>query len=66
MPLVGAALGIEHDDAAVLIAVGDVEFAGRFVDDHVRRAAESAGRVRAGGSAGLADLLEEFSGGSEF
>jgi hypothetical protein len=33
--LVGAAAGIEHDHAAVLIAVGDIEFLRRFVDHHV-------------------------------
>jgi hypothetical protein len=47
MALVSAALGVEHDDAAILITVGDKEFARGFVDDHVRWAAKTAGRVRA-------------------
>src|SRR5512132_1376603 len=45
--LVGAAAGIEHDHAAVLIAVGDIEFLRRFVDHHVGGAAKLAGGIRA-------------------
>ena len=40
VPLVGAGLGVEHDDAAVAVAVGDVELAGRIVGHHVRGPAE--------------------------
>src|SRR2546429_10003596 len=59
--LVGAAAGIEHDYAAVLIAIGDIEFLRRFVDHHVGGAAKLAGGIRAARRAGLADLLQEFS-----
>src|SRR6266508_1886876 len=59
--LVGAAAGIEHDHAAVLIAVGDIKLLRRFVDHHVGGAAKLAGGIRAARRAGLADLLQEFS-----
>ena len=66
MPLVGAGLGIEDDDAAVAVAVGDVDLVGRRIDLDIRRAAEPVGVVAAAGLALLADLQQELAVAGEF
>ena len=66
MPLEGAGLGVEHDDAVVAVAVGDIDLVRRVVGHHVRRPAEPGLRRRALGAVVLADLLEEFSVRREF
>jgi len=35
MPFVGTGVGIEDDDAAIAVAIGDVEFIGLGVDDRL-------------------------------
>src|SRR6516164_9090401 len=44
MPLVGAGCRIEHDDAVVAVAVGDIDLVRRFVDRGLRGHAE-LGRI---------------------
>src|SRR5262249_46972854 len=55
MALVGAGLGIDHDDATVAVTVGDVDLAGVGVDLDVSRLAEQGLVVAAAGGAKLAD-----------
>ena len=66
VPLVGARLRVEHDDAPVAVAVRDVDFFRRNVDVEVGRAAEIRGVVAAFGLAALADLQHEFAVEREF
>src|SRR6267143_6746337 len=60
VPFVGARCRVEHDDAMVHVAVGDIQLVGRRVDDHVRRGAEVLRVVAAGAFALTADLLQEL------
>src|SRR6266487_5933274 len=60
VPLVGAGPAVEHEDAPVEIAVGDIELVRRFVDLQMRWPAELGLAVRATGRSSLADLLQEF------
>ena len=66
MALVGSGIGIEHDDAAVLVAVGHIQLARRVVDHHVGGAAELGIGIRSAGRARLADLQQEVSIRREF
>src|SRR5262249_60660593 len=59
--LVGAGLRAEHDEAMVLVAVGDEPLVSGRVHAHVRRAPEVRGVTVAPGHAGLADLEQELS-----
>src|SRR5688572_12711246 len=61
MTLVSARLGVEHDDAAVAIAVGDVDLASRDVDAQVGRAAEIRRIVAAARLPAAADLQQKLS-----
>ena len=65
MAFVVAGLGVEHDDAAIAVAVRDVKLARGIVGDHVRRPAELGLAVGAARRAGLADLLQELAVGRE-
>ncbi len=65
VPLVGAGLHVEHDHAAVAVAVRHVDLARRVVGHHVRRTAEPRRRVRALAAVVLADLLDELAVGRE-
>src|SRR5215471_15060434 len=66
MPLVGAGRRIEHDDAVIAIAVGDIDLVRRLVDRGLRGLAE-LGRI-AGALAwrDLADLRDELAVEREF
>src|SRR5437763_9261286 len=66
VPLVGAGPAVEHDDAPVEIAVGDIELVCGLVDLHVRRPAELGLAVRPAGRTSLADLLQKFAVGREY
>src|SRR6185436_2590739 len=57
--LVGEALGIEHHDAPVAIAVRDIQLA--VGDHHVRGPSKLRRAVGTLGLAGLAELLQELS-----
>src|ERR1044072_1837092 len=63
MAVVGAGLGVEHDHAASAVAVRDVDLVRRIVGEHMRRAIEARGVVRAWalGAVILADLIDELS-----
>src|SRR5579871_5376816 len=60
VPLVGERGSVVHDDAAIAVAVGDVEFVGALVDGDFRRPAELARVVAVGARRDLADLAEIF------
>src|SRR3984893_1520613 len=60
MALIGARLGIEHDHAAIGIAIRSKHFLGRHIDRNVGRRAESLGRIRVVALALLADLEDEL------
>src|SRR4051795_4078661 len=66
VPLVGAGGGVEHDDAAVAVAVGDVDFVGGVVDGGLGGLAELGGVVAAFGRRDAADLHHELAVGTEF
>ena len=66
VPLVGAGGGVEHDDAAVAVAVGDVDFVGVLVDRGLGGLAELRGVVGALARRDLADLHHELAVGGEF
>ena len=57
MPLVGASRRIEHDDAAIAVAVGDIDFVGVLVD---RGLAELRGVARTLARRDLSDLHHEL------
>ena len=58
---VRAGLGVEHDDALVAVAVGDIQLVGLRIDEDLSRQPEILGVVAAIARAGLADLHQEFS-----
>ena len=60
MALVGAGLAIEHDDAAVGIAVGGEHFLRGDIDRDIGRRAEPLGRIAVVALALLADLQHEL------
>src|SRR4029453_8270570 len=60
MALVLAGLGVEHDHAVIDVAVGDVQFVGVAIDDHVRRRAEVIRVVAAAALPLTADLHQEL------
>ena len=60
MPLVLAGLDVEHDDAAVAVAVADVHLVGRDVFPDLRRLPEILDVVAAVVDAVLADLEQEL------
>src|SRR3984957_5352963 len=64
--LVGARRGVEHDDAAIAIAVGDIDFVRIPVDGSLGRLAELRGVVAALARGDLADLHHEFAVEGEF
>src|SRR3954454_12510589 len=66
MPLVFAGGGIEYDDAAVAIAVGDIDFIGGGINGSLRRLAGLGGVVSGLGGADLADLHHELAVAGEF
>src|SRR4030088_1730782 len=66
MPLVGAGGGIEHDDAAVAVAIGDIDFVGVLVYSGFSGLAELRGVVAALARRDLADLHHEFAVDGEF
>ena len=66
MPLVGADRGVEHDDAVIAIAVGDIDFVGLLVDRGLGGLAELRGVVAALARRDLADLHHEFAVEGEF
>ena len=57
---------IEHDDAAIAVAVRDVDFVGILVDRSLRGLTELGGVVGAPGRRDLADLAEELAVEGEF
>src|SRR5450759_2168297 len=59
-PLEGARLGVEDNDAAILVAVSDIEFVGLLVEHDMGRPAKSVRTVRIAGDIRLADLVEKF------
>ena len=59
VPLVLAGIGIEHDDAAVAVAVGHVDLVGLGVDADVGRTPQPRRVVAAAERAGAADLQQE-------
>jgi hypothetical protein len=65
MPLVRAGRGVEHDDAVVAVAVGDVDLVRRAIDPDVGRRAQLRGVVIAAARAGLADLHHELAVAAE-
>ena len=66
MPLVGKRGRIEHGDAAIAVAVGDIDFVGLLVDRGLGRLAELRGVVAVGARRDLADLRDEFAVEGEF
>src|SRR6478672_3099141 len=66
MPLVGAGGGVEHDDAPVAVAVGDVDLVGVLVDRGLGGLAELGGVVAALAGRDLADLHHELAVEGEF
>src|SRR5215472_1621282 len=60
MPLVGTGRRVEHDDAAIAIAVGDVDFVGLLVDRRLRGLAKLGRVVGALARRDLADLRHVF------
>ena len=66
VPLVGAGGGVEHDDAVVAVAVGDVDLVGLLVDRGFGGLAELRGVVAALARRDLADLHHEFAVEGEF
>src|SRR5262249_29652357 len=63
--LVGERVGVEHDDAAIAVAVGDVDLVGRLVDLDIGGLAEQGRVVAAAGRRDLADLAHELAGARE-
>ena len=66
MPLVGAGGGIEHDDAVVAVAVGDVDLAGFLVDRGFGGLSELRGVVASLARRDAADLRYELAVEGEF
>src|SRR5262245_38353356 len=66
MAFVLTGIGVEDDDTAVAVAVGNVELVGFGIDKHLRRTFEVRDIVAALALAGLADLHEKFSLLGEF
>ena len=62
---VRAGCGVENDDAVIDVAVGDVDFIGGCVDDHVGRRAEICGVVAPAALALMPDLHQELAGARE-
>ena len=60
VPFVRARGGIEHDDAAIAVAIGDVQLVGGRVELDVGGTVERRLAGAAVGRAGLADLLQEL------
>src|SRR6185295_5248686 len=66
VPLVGAGRRIEHDDAAIAVAVGDIDFVGVLVDRGLGGLAELRGVGRTLARRDLADLHHELAVEVEF
>src|SRR5438445_8622944 len=66
VPLVGAGRRIEHDDAAIAVAVGNEDFVGVLVDRGLGGLAELRGVTGALARRDLADLHHELAVGGEF
>src|SRR3954454_6175690 len=66
MPLVSAGGGVEHDDAVIAVAVGDIDLVGILVDRGFGRLAELRGVVAAPARRDLADLHHELAVEREF
>ena len=66
VPLVGERRRIEHDDAAVAVAVGDIDFVRVLVERGFGGFAELRGVVAVGARRDLADLRDEFAVEGEF
>jgi hypothetical protein len=64
--LVGAGVGIKHDDAMIAVTVGNEDFIGRWVDFRIGRPAQAARIGAACLRSGFADLQHELSVLSEF
>ena len=60
VPLVLAGVGVEHDDAMVAVAVGDVQLVGLLVDEGLGRQPQIRDVVAALARSRLADLHQEF------
>ena len=58
--LVGAGVGVEHDDTAVAVAVGDKHLVGLVIHGDARRPAQVCYVVAVDGNAAFADLDEGF------
>ena len=61
VPLVCARVGVEHDDAVIAVAVGDVELVGLLVEERLRRQPQVLDVVAPLARARLPDLHQEFS-----
>src|SRR5262245_61117649 len=66
MALVGASLGVEHDDPAVAVTIGREDFLGGHVDRDVGWRAEPVGRAAVWTWDRLADLQHELAVHREF
>jgi hypothetical protein len=66
VPLVGERGRVEHDDAAIAVAVGDIDFVRRLVDRGLGRLAELRRVVAAEARRDLADLGDELAVEREF
>ena len=64
--LVGAGIGVEDDDAAVAVAVGDVDLVGRRIDRDIGWAAQPRHVVARGTVRGVANLQHEAAVAGEF
>jgi hypothetical protein len=63
--LIGAARGVEHDDAPIAIAVCNVQLVGDRIQHHVRRPSELRAAVASLGLPLAPDLQDEFAGRRE-
>ena len=66
MPLIGAGRRVVDNDAAVAVAIGDVDLVGRLVDRGLGGLAELGGVITAGARRDLADLHHELAVEGEF
>src|SRR3984893_8136512 len=60
MPLIGARFGVEHNDAAILIAIGDIKFVRLLIERDMGRPAKLVRAVGIAGGIRVANLVEKF------
>src|SRR5205814_1439951 len=61
MPLVGAGVGVEHDDAAIAVTIGNKHFVRLVIHGDAGRPAQVRGVVAVDGHAAPADLQQKLS-----